>query len=202
MSAKKTSYSLLLRARDLNDQDAWSELYQYYRLFIFYILQQFAVAPDDIDDLTQEVLVTLTNKINSYDPKQGRFRSWLSGIIRNTYLKYRTKQQRTNNHVNSIADHQEIIDLVQNSQIDELIEAEWRKYITNVAFQRVSEKFQGQAIEVFKLGLKGKSAEEIAEATDLKVSSVYTLRKRVKKLLMLEIKSVVDDLEYPQNSSE
>ena len=61
--------------------------------------------------------------------------------------------------------------------------------------EMVKEVFQGQAIEVFELGLDGRSAAEIAESTGLSVASVYTLRKRVKKRLYLEIRALVAELE-------
>lgn len=80
-------------------------------------------------------------------------------------------------------------------EIDALIEEEWTTYIANLAMERVRATFQGQAVKVFELGLDGLSAEQIAEQTDLTVQSVYTLRKRVKKRLYLEIRALTADLE-------
>lgn len=48
---------------------------------------------------------------------------------------------------------------------------------------------------VFELSLDGHSAATIAEQTGLSVASVYTLRKRVKKRLYLEIRAVAAELE-------
>jgi DNA-binding CsgD family transcriptional regulator len=85
--------------------------------------------------------------------------------------------------------------LAQPSDIDQRIEQEWAAYVANLAMMRVREVFQGQAVEVFELGLDGLSVTDIAEKTGLAVASVYTLRKRVKKRLYLEIRAIVAELE-------
>ena len=80
-------------------------------------------------------------------------------------------------------------------EIEDIIEKEWAAYIASQAMNRVRENFQGQAVEVFEMSLDGHSASHIAEKTKLTVATVYTLKKRVKKRLYLEIRQLASELE-------
>ena len=86
-------------------------------------------------------------------------------------------------------------DELRAPDIDGIIEKEWAAYVGSLAMERVRDSFEGQAIEVFELGLDGLSAAQIAEQTKLTVATVYTLKKRVKKRLYLEIRNLTSELE-------
>lgn len=192
---EQTRYTLLQRACDLDDEQAWNELAEHYRRFIFYILQRLGVGDGDIEDAAQQVLIALSRKLENYDSTRAKFRTWLSGIIRNTAFVYFRKQKSMKEHIQIFGVEHSIDALNKPSEIDQRIESEWSTYVTNLAMKRVRNVFQGKAIEVFELSLEGLSAAEIGEKTGLEVSSVYTLRKRVKKQLYLEIREIVADLE-------
>ncbi|MEP4077271.1 RNA polymerase sigma factor [Haloferula sp.] len=190
-----TKHTLLQRACDPGNDRAWEEFVQNYRRFILYILGQLGVDQDDVEDVTQQILLALTRDLPRYDRTRARFRTWLSTVIRNAALvHFRTlKNQRTRLEV--LEDDPSISKLTPEPEISRLIEVEWSTYISNLAMERVREVFQGEAVHVFELGLDGHSAATIAQQTGLSVASVYTLRKRVKKRLYLEIRAVVAELE-------
>lgn len=190
-----TSYTLLHRACDLHDEQAWEKLVEHYRRFIFYILQQMGVGDADIEDVSQQVLFSLTKDLCSYDQSRARFRTWLSTVIRNAALMHFRKQKTRQNYIRIFGEEQTLVRLENPSAVDQRIEQEWAAYVSGLAMERVREVFIGQAMEVFELSLDGLSAAEIAEKTGLSVSSVYTLRKRVKRRLYLEIRGLVAELE-------
>lgn len=191
----QTRHTLLRRACDVRDERAWVEFVQNYRRFILYILHQVGVAPDDVEDLTQQILLALTRDLPRYDRSRARFRTWLSTVIRNAAMVHFRKQHSQRKHL-SVFEGEQSLDLTDRApEITRLIEQEWSTYVANLAMKRVRDVFQGQAIEAFELGLDGLSAAEISERTGLSVSSVYTLRKRVKKRLYLEIRAVASELE-------
>ncbi|MDF7798622.1 sigma-70 family RNA polymerase sigma factor [Pontiellaceae bacterium B1224] len=191
----QTRYTLLQRACDLHDESAWEEFVGHYRRFIFYILRELGVADRDLEDLAQQVLLSLTKDLSNYDQSRARFRTWLSAVIRNAALVHFRKQKSRQERIRVFGEEQSIDSMDQPSDIDLRIEQEWAAYVANIAMTRVKEVFQGQAIQVFELGLDGLSASDIAEKTGLTISSVYTLRKRVKKRLYLEIRALVVELE-------
>ncbi|MGJ8641728.1 MAG: RNA polymerase sigma factor [Opitutaceae bacterium] len=191
----QTRYTLLQRACDLHDRRAWEEFVEHYRRFIFYILNQMRVSPSDIDDVAQQVLISLTKDLSGYDRSRARFRTWLSQVIRNAALAHFRKQKNQKKCMDAFLKKQEQDEPFEVSEIDQRIENEWATYVSNLAMERVLTVFKGQAIEVFELGLDGLPAGEIAEQVGLSVASVYTLKKRVKKRLYLEIRALVAELE-------
>ncbi|VGO11744.1 hypothetical protein PDESU_00290 [Pontiella desulfatans] len=191
----QTRYTLLQRACDLHDEQAWEEFVGHYRRFIFYILNELGVAACDIEDVAQQVLLSLTKDLPGYDRARARFRTWLSTVIRNAAFAHFRKQKNRQARISVFGEEQSLEAMAQPSEIDQRIEQEWAAYVANLAMERVKGVFQGQAIEVFELGLDGLPTADIAEKTGLSTASVYTLRKRVKKRLYLEIRALVAELE-------
>jgi RNA polymerase sigma-70 factor (ECF subfamily) len=194
----QTRYTLLQRACDLADEDAWEELCAHYRRFIYYILHQMGVVDYEVEDVAQQVLVLLTKNIARYDSSRARFRTWLSTVIRNAAIVHLRKQKSDQAHVNVFGQEYGLYCETLSNEIDRRIEAEWEEYVVELAMERVNDVFKGQAMTVFELGLEGVSAAEVAGQTGVTVASVYTLRKRVKKRLYLEIRALVAELEPPE----
>jgi len=190
-----TSYTLLQRAHDTDDEEAWAQLVAYYRRFIIYILREIGVLEDDLDDLTQQILIGLTKNLPQYDRTRSSFRTWLGTIIRNAAYSHFRKQQCRPSDVCGLEESAAVEGLRQPAEVEQWIENEWATYIANLAMDRVRQAFKGQAIQAFEMGLDGMSGAAIAEATGLSVASVYTLRKRVKKRLYLEVRALTEELE-------
>ena len=190
----RTRQTLIQRACDPGNESAWAEFDKTYRRFIAFVLGRMGVKQDDIDDLTQKIFSSLMQSLSSYDRKKATFRTWLSTIIRNTAFAYFKKQQREQQNMAKI-ESESALRLDDANNVDAFIKAEWGVYVANLAMQRVRDQFQGKAIEVFEQGLDGIPVEETAKRTDLTTASVYTLRKRVKKRLYLEIRSLIEELE-------
>jgi RNA polymerase sigma factor (sigma-70 family) len=189
-----TRKTLLQRAVDPNDEGAWTEFVGYYKTFIFMLLRNMNVSLSDCEDLTQNILVRIWKKLESYDPERAKFRTWLSTIIRNEVLSHYDKHQRIQNKHDGFRVETEH-GVPALNEFDKLFEREWATYITNMAMQRVKVSFSGHAMEVFELTLDGVAAEQIAEKLDIKVFTVYALRNRVKKKIKEEVAALQQELE-------
>ena len=194
-STFQTRHSLIQRATDLKDDGAWEEIVQRYHHFIRCVLNQLGIPHDDLEDLSQQILIALTQSLPRYDRSKAKFRSWLSTIIRNKANSYFRKHYSTQQSLNRLTNESRAHEKISTPEIENIIDKEWAAYIASQAMTRVREAFQGQAIEVFELNLDGHSAAHIAEKTKLTVATVYTLKKRVKKRLYLEIRQLVSELE-------
>lgn len=193
--SQDTQYTLIQRAFNTSDNAAWDELVEHYKRFIYYVLKQIGVRNSDIEDITQKVLMALTKSLPNYDRSKGRFRSWLSTVIRNIALTHLKEEHSYKQKVERLEDPLYLQQLEQSERTEQIIEKEWATYISTQALERVRKIFKGQAVEVFELSLNGLNAEAIAKQTDLTISTVYTLKKRVKKRLYLEILELTKDLE-------
>ncbi len=194
-TTRATRHTLIRRACDTGDQAAWVEFDLIYRRFITFVLGQIGLERDDIDDVTQQILFTLTRDLPGYDPDKGRFRAWLSAVIRHAALAHLHRRRSEQARLGAIVADFSAESLDRESDLDQRIESEWTTYVANLAMERIRGQFQGRAIEVFELGLDGVSHEEICARTGLTTASAYTLRKRVKKRLFQEIRALIRDLE-------
>jgi RNA polymerase sigma factor (sigma-70 family) len=91
-----TSQTLLMRAKNPDDHQAWEDFVEFYRRFIYHILHKMSISLNDFDDLVQVVLLRLWESLKNYEKQDCKFRSWLSQVTRNTVLNYLDKQQRQN----------------------------------------------------------------------------------------------------------
>ena len=81
------------------------------------------------------------------------------------------------------------------AELNVVEEKAWKQHLTDMALESVKANFSGKASDVFQLSLQGLDAEAIAEKMDLKVSSVYRLKTRVKTRLIEEIRLLRDKYE-------
>ncbi|MDF7799229.1 sigma-70 family RNA polymerase sigma factor [Pontiellaceae bacterium B1224] len=194
-SSDHTRYSLLQRAHDTDDEEAWKQFVLHYRRFIAFILRQIGVRENDVEDLTQQILLNLTQKLSTYDRSRSSFRTWLGHVIRNAAKMHFRRQSSRPVEVYETHSDFLINGILQESDVDRLISTEWEDYIATQALDRVRQTFKGKAVDVFEMGLEGLSAPEIAEQTGLTVPSVYKLRTRVKRKLFLEVRALTEELE-------
>lgn len=190
----RTRQTLLIRLHNQNDQKAWEEFIEVYQRFIYHILNRMQVHANDLDDLVQDVLLRLWKKLASYDPKKAKFRSWLSFVIRNTVLNDINKNKIRHQKLNQFSEDSKL-SKQPVTEIDLLIEHEWKRHISNLAMTRVSTLFSGKAIDVFKYSLEGDSNEEISLKLNIKPDSVKVLKSRVKSRYMHEVKRLIHDFE-------
>lgn len=134
----ETRHSLIRRACNPGDGEAWEDFVGRYRRFICYILHEIGVSKDDVDDLCQVILFSLTHSLASYDRSRVRFRSWLGAVIRNSAFTHLRTLKRRSIYLKRFG--QEVV--VENSgdapgELDAIIENEWKTYVSSLAMDRV-----------------------------------------------------------------
>lgn len=190
---RATRYSLLARALDGSNERAWEELYEQYQSYIYYLLRKFSTQESDLDDLAQDVMVTLMKNLKTYDKDKGKFRTWFSVMVRNIYFAHIRKLSRKDAVLQQYKEQP--IDSYSPDELTGIIKEEWEQFILDSAYRRIEDTFRGKAIDVFKLTLQGMPLKEIASRLDLSESSVYNLKYRVRKSLITEISDIQASLE-------
>jgi RNA polymerase sigma-70 factor (ECF subfamily) len=78
----ETRHSLLLRAQ-IGEGDAWKDLTNLYRPLIFGWLNRQGVPARDLEDLSQEVLLSVVKHLPGFQHsgQRGAFRFWLRTIV-------------------------------------------------------------------------------------------------------------------------
>ena len=188
-----TRKSLLIRASDPNDHEAFEEFVYYYKNFISMVFAKLGVSESQSGDLLQDLLLKLWKDIGKFDSdrKNSNFRGWLSVVIRHEVYHFYKKNKRENEALANIP-----LTSQNESEVDKLIEEEWKAYVTNLAISKLQEHFDGNAMKIFQMTLAGKSGSEIAETLQMAENSVYVIRSRVKARFQSEVRQLRSYLEY------
>ena len=88
-----------------------------------------------------------------------------------------------------------MLDSIRLPDIEKIEAREWRIHLTNLALKNIEPLFSKNAIEVFRLSIQGNSTEAVSEQTGLSISTVNTLKSRVKSRFNTELEFLKNDLE-------
>jgi len=197
-SNNETSYTLLERAINLEDQDAWLKFHEVYYKFIVYILRDIGIEPADLEDLAQNIYLILMEKLKNYDKSKGKFRSWFRIVIKNNALSHLRKTHRqSQKHANLQSEIEASEEDIFDNAFDKRFELEWKKYLFKIARDRADSSFKGQAGSVFALiADRGMSTSEVAEHLNMKLYTVQTLFNRYKKAVSRELNQLLTDFDH------
>ena len=189
-----TQQTLIQRAQNPDDHQAWEDFVGFYRSFISMVLRKSGIGSYDEEDLIQSILLKVWKGLPNYQYRKenAKFRTWLSTIIRSTSITHFQKSEKERGKREALL--QNVVN-VSDADIENVINAEWNEYLASLAMGKVRETFQGQAIEVFRLSLQGMSGAAIAAKLRIKEDTVYSLRSRVKRRLKQEIANLRELIE-------
>ena len=90
-----TRPSLLVRLRDSQDHEAWTQFVNVYGPLIYGFARRQGLQDADAADLTQEVLQAVAGAIRGldYDPTRGSFRGWLFTVVRSRLSNFRRRRR-------------------------------------------------------------------------------------------------------------
>ena len=74
-----TRQTLLSRLKDWDDAESWREFFESYSKLIYGVARRSGLSDSDAQEVVQETLVTVANKIPDfkYDPNKGSFKEFL-----------------------------------------------------------------------------------------------------------------------------
>ena len=183
----ETRPSLLLRLRDVRDQQAWSTFLEIYQPLIYRVIRQRRVQDADAREVTQEVLLAVANSIDQWeaDPQRGTFRGWLTTITRNLVVNFLIKQSR-HPRGSGDSDFRRGLESLPAPAGDEseLFDVEERRQIFRWAAERIRPEFRESNWEAFwRTAVEGRGAIEVARELGISPGLVYVSRNRIMKRL-------------------
>ena len=189
-SGSHTSPTLLGRlAHCPADQGAWGAFVDRYGPKIYAWCQHWQLQKADAEDVTQNVLVKLMQKMSAfaYDPSRS-FRAWLKTVTRHVLADYLDGRKLGTQGTGDSLALETLAHAEAREDLAQRLEREFDCELFEEASARVRLKVSPEKWEAFRLlALEEKSGAEVAEQLNMKVATVFVIRSKVKKLLQQEI---------------
>lgn len=181
-----TRPSLILRLRNPSDLEAWEEFVAIYQPVIFALARRRGLQESDSDDVTQEVLSRVANRISDWDPdpQKGSFRAWLSTVTRNTAIQFfRETNRRAVTGVDSRIDR--IPQPSTNGKFqDEEFDLERERQLFLWAARKVEARLESKTWQAFWLtAVECQEVSSVAEQLQTTRAQIYVARSRVMRLM-------------------
>ena len=172
---KKTEASIALRKRmgdnlvaigDRRDEEAFADVYSYYAGRVKSFLMGKGMADEIAEELTQEIMLTVWRRAESYDPKKAAASTWLFTIARNRRIDY----LRGNSRIEVELDDEMLdVEATENDpQAKFVSDAQAAKQL-----ERALEKLPQEQRQVMHLSyFRGQSHGAIAKWLDLPIGTV------------------------------
>jgi RNA polymerase sigma-70 factor (ECF subfamily) len=191
----ETRQSLLLRAQT-GEEHAWQDLLDLYRPLILGWLNRQGVPAGDLEDLSQEVLLSVVKHLPGFQHsgQRGAFRSWLRTIVcRRTadYWRAQGADTQAQGGSGATAALQQLTD--PDSELNRQWDEEHDRYVVHCLLDRVEEEFEPLTLQAFRrLALDGVSGTEAAQELGLSVAAVYVAKSRVLARMRQEAEGLID----------
>ncbi len=200
VSVNRTSPTLLGHLRqDPTDQAAWAEFVTRYSGLIYGWCQRWNVQHADAQDVTQEVLLRLAKKIQTfvYDPTRS-FRGWLKTLTQHALHDFLADRDLARpaggdskeDPLHQVAAREDLL-----ARLNEAFDLE----LLDEATARVRLRVEPHTWEAFRLtALDGLSGAAAAEQLGVPVATVFKAKSNVQKMLQAELEKLERDDQVPQ----
>ena len=201
----RTSGTLLLRLRELNDREAWTEFVNRYTPRLFGWCRKQGLQDSDAADVSQEVLGKLVRAIRTfdYDPRRGSFRGWLKTVTNNAIRDFVAERSRPGRGSGDSQICSALAALSTPAAIGELtatLDAAAEMELLREAEARVQLRVKPHTWETYRRTvLNSEPAADVARQLNLSVADVYVAKSRVLKCLREEVARLSDH--QPQGAS-
>ena len=191
----ETRQSLLLRAWT-GQEEAWKDLTDIYRPLIIGWLNRQGVPAVDLEDLSQDVLLSVVKHLPGFEHSgnRGAFRSWLRTIVCSRtadYWRAVDPGNQADGGSGATVALQQIED--PDSDLNRQWDEEHDRYVLNCLLDLVEEEFEPLTLKAFRrLALDGASGAEAAQELGLSVAAVYVAKSRVLQRIRQEAEGLID----------
>lgn len=188
-----TRPSLLLRIRDHDDETAWRTFDAIYRPMLFHFARARGLSEDDAEEVAQHCMTVVSDQIGrfSYEPKKGRFKSWLRTLVNNR-IRYllRNRKEYTGRS----------FDLQHASQDengpDEVFERIWLEEHLWHCLGELENEVEEHTFKVFRAYVfDERPVEEVCKTFHVAANNVYTIKWRMTERVAAKMKELLDGSE-------
>jgi RNA polymerase sigma-70 factor (ECF subfamily) len=192
-----TSLTLLARLRDPQDDGAWRQLVSLYTPLLRSWLRPHCAQESDAEDLTQEVLAVLVQKVREFahNRRMGAFRTWLRSVAANKLADHLRRRQRPG-AAQAGEDPSDVLAQLADpaSGLSQVWERQHDEHVAASLLGLIRPEFTAPTWEAFqRLVVQGQSTAEVADALKMTRNAVLIAKSRVLGRLRQEIRAWQDE---------
>src|SRR5262245_40052757 len=185
-----TRVSLLTQLRqNPSDQAGWDEFVERYGRHIYQWCRQWKLQDADAEDLTQDILMKLTQKLPAfvYDPSRS-FRGWLKTVAHHAWRDFVVRRRRARCASGDSRGQELTFTLEARADLAKRLDEAFDLDLLEAAKVRVRLRVAPQTWEAFRLmALEGLPVAEVASRANLQAAMVYVAKSKVQTMLQEEI---------------
>ena len=188
-----TSVTLLTQLRqDPSDQAAWDEFVERYGRHIYRWCRQWQLQDADAEDVTQEILLKLAEKLRTfaYDPSRS-FRGWLKTLAHHAWRDFVDGRRHPQPAAGDSQVEGLMLTLEARKDLARKLEEAFDLELLEAAKVRVRLRVAPHTWEAFRLvAIEDLPVAEVAARVSLQVAMVYVAKSKVQKMLWEEIQKL------------
>jgi RNA polymerase sigma factor (sigma-70 family) len=185
-----TRLTLLDRLRqDPSDQAGWDEFVECYGRHIYRWCRQWKLQDADAEDVTQDILVKLTQRLRvfAYDPSRS-FRGWLKTVAHHAWRDFDDSRRQARRAAGASQVQEQMLALEAREDLAQKLEEAFDLELLEAAKVRVRLRVAPHTWEAFCLmAFEGLPVVEVAARVQLQVAMVYVAKSKVQRMLQEEI---------------
>jgi RNA polymerase sigma-70 factor (ECF subfamily) len=195
-----TRITMLTRLRqEPSDQASWEAFVERYGRHIYRWCRQWKLQDADAEDVTQTILMKLTQKLRAfaYDPARS-FRGWLKTVAHHAWRDFEDSRRHRPSAASDSQVQELLLTLEAREDLAQKLEQVFDLELLEAAKVRVRLRVAPHTWETFRLlVLEGLPVAEVAARVHLQVAMVYVAKSKVQKMLQEEIGKLEMGLSAP-----
>lgn len=190
----KTRITLMERLKNSGDEKSWNEFNNVYRRYIYSIVKSMYVEESRIDDLIQDVLLSVWKALPGfeYNNGKGRFSSWLATITVNKVKSAKLQKSRQINREHKAYENRQNN---EDNDLEKLFDKEWAAFLTQKAWENINDDLSETMRLCFEGFMDGMKIKDIAEELELPENTVSVYKRRVSTIMKREIHRLREELD-------
>ena len=177
-----TQMTLIERIARPDDAEAWERFYKVYTPLILRFCQRLSLQHTDAEDICQNVIQSMRRSLPNYATAKGRFRFWLSQVIRREIWKHLEKERRSPQGIGGDIEAAAKVGK-EPAGPDEILE-----YIINEATRQIRPEFTADEwVVMLEVVLKGRKPRDLGAEKGWDAPWIsrakYRLIKRLKEVV-------------------
>jgi RNA polymerase sigma factor (sigma-70 family) len=200
----KTSWTLVARLKDLDDQDNWGRFYRLYRGLIMGVAVKAGLREDEAEVVVQETMASVSKNISGFEAgaSRGSFHAWLLQLIRWRILDQLKRRMPAGGAGSETSSSTSTIARIPNPlevDLDALCDAEWQQTLLTQAMNELQVEVSAIHYQAFHmLTVQQKSVGDTARLLGRSRPQIYLMKHRTAHALKKIVRRLQQRTEFPR----